>query len=85
MKFEDLQEEHEGELLKADGFDDCVLGLAYRFGHQEVLAYDLNKVLQKLQEKDGMTHEEAVEYYEYNMVGAYMGDATPLYVMLFDK
>ena len=27
-----------------------------------------------------MTHEEAVEFYEYNILGAYMGEMTPIYV-----
>ena len=30
--------------------------------------------------KDGMDEEEAVEYYDYNIVGAYMGEFTPIYI-----
>lgn len=84
MKFDDLAEYEFGELLKMDGYDDCAIGLAYRFGHQEVIAYDLNKVLHKLQ-ADGMTYDEAMEFYEYNMIGAYVGDATPIFVMPFEE
>lgn len=84
MRMEDIAEYEDGELLKLDGYDDCVIGIAHRFGNQQVLAYDLNKILLKLQERDGMSYEEAVEFFEYNMLGSYVGDRTPLYVMPFD-
>ena len=28
----------------------------------------------------GMSHEEAVEYFEYNQIGAYVGDHTPCFI-----
>ncbi len=30
-------------------------------------------------ERDGMTDEEAIEFFEFNIKGAYMGEGTPLY------
>lgn len=32
---------------------------------------------------DGMTQEEAEEFFEYNQIGAWMGDRTPVFVTLF--
>ena len=30
--------------------------------------------------KDGMDEEEALEFYDFNIVGAYMGEFTPIYI-----
>jgi hypothetical protein len=44
--------------------------------------YDEDKCIQILMERDGMTDEEAIEFFEFNVVGAYVGDHTPIYVRL---
>ena len=69
-------------LLKMDGYDDCVLGICERYGMQPVIAYDRNKVLKKLM-KDGMTKDEAVEFFLFNQIGAWMGEGTPVFVTPF--
>ena len=67
------------ELMFMDGFDDCIAGIVYGCNQQTVVCYDVDRVLKKL-ENDGMTHEEAREYMDFNQVGAYMGDRTPLFL-----
>ena len=67
-------------MLKADGFDKAFLSVASRFGMDEVFAYDYDKVLKILQERDGMSPDEALEYFHYNIIGAWVGDKTPLFV-----
>jgi hypothetical protein len=67
-------------MLKVDGFDEAFLGVASRFGMEEVFAYDFDKVLKILQERDGMSFDEAVEYVDFNILGAWVGDKTPLFV-----
>ena len=42
------------------------------------IVYSANKIVEILSEE--MTPEEAVEFYEYNILGAYMGEMTPIYV-----
>ena len=42
------------------------------------IVYSRDKIIDILAEE--MTHEEAVEFYEYNILGAYMGEMTPIYV-----
>jgi hypothetical protein len=34
--------------------------------------------------RDGMTPEEAQEYFEFNIQGAYVGESTPIYVFPCD-
>ena len=67
-------------MLKTDGFDKAFLGVASRFGMDEVFAYDYDKVLKILIEKEGMSPDEAQEWFEYNIKGAWVWDKTPLYV-----
>ena len=76
----ELIEEYNPEALKADGFDDAILGVASRCGQNDIIAYDVNKIIQTLMERDGMDYEEAQEFFEFNIVGAYMGKNTPVFI-----
>jgi len=67
------------DCLICDGFDDAIMGIVERYGMNPVVLYNKNKCLKTLQEKEGMTEEEAIEYYYYNIVGAYMGEHTPCF------
>jgi hypothetical protein len=67
------------DLLLMDGFDDCIIGICESFGSVPVVAYDYDRVLANLQ-ASGMTYEEAVEYHEFNQVGAYVGERTPVFI-----
>lgn len=65
--------------LFCDGFDDCILGIADRFGLPgSVVAYDYHKMIAKLAEDMG--EEGAVEFFDFNIIGAWMGDGTPIFV-----
>lgn len=74
---EELSEEY-GDLLFADGFDDAILGVAERIGMEAVVAYSTLKIIEILSRD--MTEEEAVEYFEFNILGAYVGERTPIFV-----
>ena len=70
-------------MLKADGFDDCVLGIAEVWeGNERVhrIVYDALRMINVLMDRDGMSYEEAVEYFEFNIDGAYYGKETPIYM-----
>jgi hypothetical protein len=68
--------------LTADGFDDCVIGLAYQF-NQPLVIYSKQKIITQLM-KD-MSEEDALEYFDFNIAGAYMGDSTPLFMEDLDE
>jgi hypothetical protein len=65
------------DLLTIDGFDEAVIGVVERAGLLAV-CYDRNKIIQILMRD--MNYEEAFEYYEFNILGAYMGKSTPVYL-----
>ena len=67
-------------MLKADGFDKAFLGVAQRFGQEDILAYDKDECIAILCRRDGMTYEEALEFFNYNVIGAWVGEKTPLFV-----
>ena len=70
----------EGELLFADGFNDCIIGVHRRtFDHAACVVYDRDAMIQQLI-GDGLTFEEAEEHFDFNVAGAYMGKHTPIYV-----
>lgn len=67
----------EEECLTADGFDDALVGCTY--GANVVAVYDINKMVEILM-GEGTDYEDAVEFLDYNVVGAYLGEKTPLYI-----
>jgi hypothetical protein len=74
MNREDLDYE---DLLFADGFDEAIIGVEERAG---VVAYDIDKIIEILMRE--MTEDEAVEYFEFNILGAYVGEKTPVYIKI---
>jgi|TARA_A100001391_G_scaffold160299_1_gene118875 hypothetical protein len=65
----------------ADGFDDAIIGFTELWGKEGyIVVYDASKMFQTLMGRDGMTAEEATEYFEFNIQGAYVGEDTPIYV-----
>lgn len=76
-----LREDHPDVLLM-DGFDDCIIGVCNRFGQEPIVAYDQWAVIHKLMEQ-GMSEDEAIEFFEFNQIGAWMGDRTPCFIDKF--
>lgn len=68
------------EVVSCEGFDDCIMGIAVGQHNKAVLVYDRDRIIQKLMFKDGMSRDEAIEFFEFNISGAFVGDSTPLYV-----
>jgi hypothetical protein len=74
-------------MLKIDGHDNAILGPAMIWRDQathEVLVYDAEIIRSNLM-KDGMTSDEAQEYIEFNIEGAYVGEQTPVIVWTKDE
>tara|TARA_X000001382_G_C3018754_1_gene130921 strand:+ start:228 stop:488 length:261 start_codon:yes stop_codon:yes gene_type:complete len=67
------------DVLIADGFDDAIIGIAERYGMNPVVLYNKNKCLNIMQTRDGMSEEDAIDFFYYNIVGAYMGEHTPCF------
>lgn len=71
----------EEEILMADGFEEAFLGVAMQF-NKPISIFDYDKCLTILQ-KDGMSYDEAEEYMQFNVVGAYVGENTPAFLFKY--
>jgi len=74
---------HNEDALLADGFEDAFLGICEQFGRPPVAAYDYDACIKLLVDRDGMSQEGAEEY--FNVIGAWMGESTPVFVTLWDR
>jgi|TARA_Y100000389_G_scaffold39193_1_gene33584 hypothetical protein len=79
MTREDVAEYNE-EALICDGFDEAIIGVAERINLGPVAAYSVEKIIEILMERDEMTYEDAYEYFSYNVIGAWMGEYTPVFI-----
>ena len=66
------------------GYDDAIIGMAYSYGKNPVVLYSIEKVLEKLME-DGMERDEAFEFFDYNILGSYISENNPIFMMEFEK
>jgi hypothetical protein len=70
-------------LKKWDGLDEAIIGPAMvwqKNSHIEVLVYNAEVIRNILMSRDGMDFEEAREFIEFNIEGAYIGPDTPILV-----
>ena len=67
------------DLLFADGFENAILGVVERCSSPLVVVYDRLKCIEILMER-GATYEDALDYFEFNVAGAWVGDRTPFFL-----
>jgi len=78
------------EIVFADGLEAALMGYAAHWtalpggGATRAVSamYDRDKCIQIFVERDGMTYEEAEECFEFNVAGAYVGAATPIFATI---
>jgi len=66
----------------ADGHDDAIVGVVDGFGVPTRVLYDRGLVIKSLMKQLGCDYQEAVEFFDYNVAGAWVGDGTPMYCTL---
>ena len=74
-------------MLKLDGYDEALLGLATVWQRQgagaeqvDTLVYSGPKIIGILMTRDGMTELDAYEFIHFNIALAYVGPDTPIIV-----
>jgi hypothetical protein len=68
--------EYNPEALLADGLDDAIMG----YDTNGRVIYSVGNILDIFVERDGMSYEDASEYFSFNVEGAYLGEYTPIYM-----
>ena len=66
-------------LLFPTGHEDAIVGIVERFGTGPLIVLDKHKIIRKLM-RDKMTEEEAEEFFQFNIIGAWMGEGTPAFI-----
>lgn len=66
-------------MIQYPDLEPYLLGIVERFGQSPIRCYDLAQVIAKYQ-ADGMSEEEAWEYFDFNTLGAWMGETTPCFL-----
>jgi len=74
-----LMDYPEGIFYIAFGFDDAIIGFD-ESGRR--LVYDMDEVINILVD-DGMTHDEAVEYYDFKIANSFVGEGTPIFIKIY--
>lgn len=72
--------ENEDVKMQVDGHNDAIIGMGNSFGRGNVLIYSVDKILKKLMKRDGMTEEEAMEFFSFNIAGSYNGPGMPIFL-----
>ena len=67
-------------MLTADGFDEAIIGSIISFGRKETVLYSTQKILDIMVERDDMTQEEALEFFDFNIIGSYNGEGMPAFL-----
>lgn len=75
----DMLNEVDDSFLLADGLDDALIGYVTVFNNSVAL-YDRAKVIEILMKE--MDQEEAEEFFEFNIQGAYVGENTPAFATI---
>jgi len=79
-KIDDIVEMFPDEkILKCDGYDDCCIGYDFGFGEHIRLIYSVKMILNKMVSEDNLSEDEAIEHFEYNFRGSYLGEKTPIW------
>jgi hypothetical protein len=79
MDIEEIKERAEGAIL-LDGLDDAIIGMAEEFGNGYRIIYSKSKIYEILMNRDGMTEEDAIEFYDYNILGLYASPQNAIFM-----
>ena len=65
--------------IKLDGFDNCIIGIVEEFGNGPRILYSKEKIINELCEE--MTMYDALEFYDFNILGGYFGEQNPIFYL----
>ena len=69
------------QALCPTGMEEAVIGVVERCGMEPQILLDRNKCIEILM-RGGIAWEEAEDFFESNVIGAWKGDHTPLFATL---
>ena len=77
-----MQELEDNDCLLADGYESALIGITE--GANPVAVYDTQLCIKCLMDEDDMSEEDAVDFFFFNTVQAYVGEKTPIYIKRYE-
>jgi len=75
MTIQDVKDRYPGiPFVFLTGRDDAIIGVDIQ---NERLIYSSNRIISQLEKDMGI--DNAIDYFDYNIAGAYYGERTPIY------
>ena len=73
-----ILKDREESFLLADGLEEAFIGIGYQF-NTPIAIYSKSRAIQCLIDM-GMDEDQALEYFDFNIIGSYVGDQTPIFL-----
>ena len=88
VAIEEWARENEIELVFLDDFDDALVGIGNQHGSEPAAIYDRDMCINILLDQADADDDEdpltaAIDYFEFNIAGAYVGPHTPIFIETF--
>ena len=65
----------------ADGYEKAFIGTTISaFGRKQVALYDYDKCIMILMNDNNWDEDEAIEWFNFNTIGSWVGEDTPIFV-----
>jgi len=72
------------EALYPDGYENEIIGIVMTY-NRHLFLMDSDAIINKMINEEHITFEEAQEYFDYNIKGAYVGENTPVFTFGVDE
>ena len=82
--FIEMMESINPEAAYPSDMKEAIIGYVERIGMEPIILLDREKCLDILMKDSNMTYDEAIEYFEFNTIGSWVGEGTPAFATLID-
>ena len=79
-RVQEIADMHDEEVILIDGHDDAIIGTGDAGGLR--VFYSIEKIIKTVIKRDGMSHDEASEFFSYNIERAFssMSKGSPIFI-----
>ena len=79
MDIEKNFENDDDNIIFLSDLDAALVGIGERIGMRPIAIYDSQKCIETLMKRHDMTYKDALEFFEFNISGVYLGEYTPIF------
>ena len=82
---EQMEETNPGALKAMELIVAAIVGYIERIGTEPLIVYNREKCLEIIMRDDECEYEEALEHFEFNVIGGWHGEGTPVFMTTLDE